>query len=227
MKYIPIFLILICSILVYFFDLYHYIDLKTLKHNKDLLEVFIKKQFYLSLFLYSIIYIIIVSLSIPGATIMTIIGGFLFGSIIGTSLAVICGSVGAVIFTLAMKMASKSFVERQLSRKWVSKMKRGFDENVFIYLLTLRLIPIFPFFAINLGSSLLQVPIRTFFIATLIGTIPVNFVFNSMGIALRNIIDMEDFTPERLLDRNIIISFVGVGLLAMLPMLYKKMSSRT
>lgn len=157
---------------------------------------------------------------------MTITGGLLFGQWIGTLASVVSATIGASILFLSARMASSDLLAKK-SGSWINKMKDGFKENAFTYLLTLRLIPIFPFAVINVAAAIFQISLRTFFFATLIGIIPGSFVYTSMGVALREVIAQPDFSSGLILNPKVLFALAGLGLLALLPVLYKKFKKRS
>ena len=217
--YFPIFLILVLSFLV-IFSLYHYINLDNLKLYQKTLTLFVNQHPILALLAYCIIYITVIGLLIPVATIMTLAGGILFGQWIGTLAVVLCATLGATLFFMGAKMASRKWIT-QKAGAWINKMKAGFHENAFFYLLTLRFIPIFPFFAINIAAAFFQIPLRTFFFGTLLGIIPGSFVYVSIGVAVRELIQKPNFTLHAILDPKILFAFIGLGVLSFLPVVYK------
>lgn len=219
--YIPLFAIIICSLLAWYFGIQNYLTFDSLREHQKILQDFISEYYLSSLLIFSGLYITVVALSIPGAAIMTVTAGFLFGQIMGTLLAVISATIGATILFLSARLASKEIMVKKTGR-WVKKMQAGFHEDAFSYLVTLRLIPLFPFVAINLVASLLQIPLKTFFFGTLLGIIPGSFVFTSIGVALRNVIHQPGFTPKLILDPYILVALVGLGFLSLLPVIYKK-----
>jgi uncharacterized membrane protein YdjX (TVP38/TMEM64 family) len=221
-KYLPILLIISLSIFAWFFDLYRYFSFDTFKENQQSLELFIESNTALSIAAYCGIYILVVALSIPGATFMTLIGGFLLGQWIGSLAVVVSATLGATILFLSAKMASTDLLSKKAG-PWTKKMQKGFQENALSYLLTLRLIPIFPFVAINIAAAFFQIPLRTFFFGTFFGIIPGSFVYISIGVALREVIQKPDFTVDVILDPKILLAFTGLGILSLLPVVYKKM----
>jgi uncharacterized membrane protein YdjX (TVP38/TMEM64 family) len=224
-KYFPILLILLISAIAWYFEVYKYFSFEVFKEHQQSLELFIEQKKFLSILIYCGMYILIVSTSIPGASFMTITGGLLFGQWLGTFSTVIAATIGASILFLSARMASSDFL-KQKSGSWVSKMKNGFKENAFTYLLTLRLIPIFPFAVINLAAAVFQISLRIFFLSTLIGIIPGSFVYTSMGVALREVISQPDFSSGLILNPKILIALGGLGILALLPVLYKKFKKK-
>ena len=200
--------------------MYKYISLNTLKEHQHYLKEYVGENLLISALIFSLIYFTIVSLSMPAATIMTLTGGFLFGQIIGTICVVISASFGACAIFLSTKIASKNSEKKQHGN-WVQKMKQGFSENAFSYMLTLRLIPIFPFVIVNIVAGTLQIPLRTFFFGTLIGIIPGSYVYVSVGVAMQTLLNEANFTPKTLLTPDIFIALSGLGILALLPIIYK------
>lgn len=213
-KYIPITAIILLFIGYYIFGVEKYFDVSEIKNYQSL-----------SLFAYALIYITATSISIPGAAFLTIGGGYLFGQTIGTITVVIAATLGASIFFLSARLASDELLE-QNAAPWLRKMQAGFKKNSTSYLLTLRLIPLFPFFAVNLVCVFLKIPFRMFFFTTLIGTIPGSFIYVSLGVAMREIISQTHITSNILINPKILVALTGLGILALLPVIYKQVKFR-
>jgi uncharacterized membrane protein YdjX (TVP38/TMEM64 family) len=106
-------------------------------------------------------------------------------------------------------------------------MEAGFQENAFNYLLVLRLIPLFPFWIVNLVPAFLGVKLRTYMLGTLIGIIPGSFVFASVGAGLGSVLDSgQEFSPSSVLTPQIVIALIGLAVLALLPVAYRKWRRR-
>jgi uncharacterized membrane protein YdjX (TVP38/TMEM64 family) len=225
MQYIPILVLLTVSIISLYFGVHKYLNFETFKANHEYLEAYIAIRPFASIAVYMVAYVVIVALSIPGAGIMTIIGGFLFGQLVGTGVVVVAATIGATILFISAKLASQEILAKKTG-PWVEKMREGFQENAFFYLLTLRLIPLFPFVAINLVAAVFQIPLRTFVVATLVGIIPGTFVFLSIGSALRDIALTPELSLNTALKPSVLIALVGLAGLSLLPVIYKKMRSK-
>lgn len=219
-KFIPLLIILGLSITAWIFDLHHYFSFETFKAHQKSFEEFITNHLILSILIYAATYIVIVALSLPAATFMTLAGGFLFGQWISASVVVTSATVGACFFFLSARMASSDLLNKKAGG-FASRMQTGFQENALSYLLTLRLIPLFPFIAVNLAAALFQIPLKTFALGTFFGIIPGSFVYVSIGVALREVIQKPDFSPSIVLDPKILLAFIGLGILSLLPVLYK------
>lgn len=224
-KILPVLFIAIFSVSAFLLDLDSYFSFEALKLHYQEIENFINTNLVLSIFIFSLMYITVVALSMPVATFMTIFGGLIFGQILGTILVVFSATLGACIFFLTAKIASSELINNT-KQSLIKKMQKGFQENAFFYLLTLRLMPIFPFVAVNLGAAVFQIHLKVFFLGTLIGIIPGSFVYVSIGVALRKVIQKPDFSPSIILDPQILIALLGLGVLALLPVIYKHVKAK-
>ena len=118
---------------------------------------------------------------------------------------------------------------RDRAGPWLKKLEAGFHENALSYLLVLRLIPLFPFFVVNLVPAFLGVRLRTYVIGTVVGIIPGSFVFASVGAGLGSLFDMtmgNELELSGILTPEIVTALVGLALLSLLPVAYKKYKAR-
>jgi uncharacterized membrane protein YdjX (TVP38/TMEM64 family) len=155
----------------FYFDLGRYLSLEALKQHRDQLVLFTDTHYAASILLFILAYIVVAGLALPGAVILTLAGGFLFGSVLGTVFVNLGATTGAVLAFLASRYLLHDTVEQKFG-KWLGPFQEGFAKNGFSYLLTLRLIPLFPFFVVNLVSGLTRVSVGTYAGATAIGIIP-------------------------------------------------------
>lgn len=217
-------LILVCLIAAAFmFDVHKLLSFQSLKDNRDVLQDFVLENQVLAIFIFIVLYTAVVALSLPGAAVLSISSGFLFGTILGTSLAVTAATLGATLVFLIAKSALGNVLKAKAG-PFLSKMQDGFQENAFSYLLSLRLVPLFPFFIINLVPAFLNVKIRDFVLATVIGIIPGAFVYVSVGTGIGSVFDSgESFSLKSVITPEILIALTGLGLLSLLPVILKKM----
>ena len=204
----------------FYFDLGRFLSLQALQDNRDYLLSFTESQSALAAALFVLIYVAVVGLSLPGAVILTLAGGFLFGAVWGTLFVNLGATTGATLAFLASRYLLRDWVERKFG-KWLGPVQQGFATNAFSYLMTLRLIPLFPFFAVNLISGLTRVNVGTYVAATALGIIPGSFVYSYAGRQLGTINSLKDIASP-----GVIGAFVLLGLLALLPSLYKKWSGK-
>ncbi len=197
----------------YFFDLGHYINLSYIKSSQDRFHKLYAEQGFAVIAIYMLFYIIFTALSLPGAVVMTLAGGALFGLAAGTVIVSFSSTIGA---TLAC------FVSRYLLRDWVqsrfgdklSGIHKGIEEEGPFYLFTLRLVPIFPFFMINLVMGLTTMRLSTFYLVSQIGMLPGTIVYVNAGRELSRIESLSG-----ILSPGLIVSFVLLGLF---PIVTKK-----
>ena len=160
-----------------------------------------------------------VAFSIPGAGILSLAMGFVFGRWIGSVLVVAAATVGATIVFLAARYIFADTARKRLGALG-EKINAGFTENAFSYLLFLRLVPAFPFFLVNLAPAVTSIPLRTFVLATFLGIIPGTFVFVNLGESLGRIDSLHGVVSVETLG-----AFALLGLLALVPIVVKKVKS--
>ena len=204
-----------------------YLTFDSLRQNRSLLMAFVDGQGVLAVGLFMGIYALATALSVPGGLILTVTGGFLFGQWLGTIYVVIGASTGAVaVFLIARTALGEAL--RAKAGPAVKKMEAGFRENALSYLLVLRLVPLFPFFLVNIVPAFLGVPLRTYALGTFVGIIPGAFVFATVGAGLGSVFDsMREFTPSAALTPEVLAALIGLAVLSVLPVIYKKMRGRT
>lgn len=204
----------------FYFDLGRYLSLDALKQHRDQLLQFTESHYVSSIVLFVLTYVVVAGLALPGAVILTLAGGFLFGSVVGTLFVNLGATTGAVLAFLASRYLLHDTVEQKFG-KWLGPFQEGFAKDAFSYLLTLRLIPLFPFFVVNLVSGLTRVSVGTYAAATAIGIIPGSFVYAYAGRQLGSINTLREIASP-----NVIGAFVLLGGLALLPIVYKRLAKK-
>ena len=197
-----------------------------MRENRGVLTNFVAGNPLVAPLLFMVIYATVVAFSLPGGAIMTIAGGFLFGTALGTAWVVLSATLGATILFVIAKTSLGNPL-RAKAGPWLKKMENGFQENGLSYLLVLRLIPLFPFFVVNLVPAFLGVHLRTYVIGTLVGIVPGSFVYATVGAGLGSIFDQnEAFTATGILTPEIVTALLGLSVLSLLPVAYKKIKAR-
>lgn len=164
------------------------LSLDTLARHREALTGFVAANFLLAAGAYVVIYAAAVALSVPGAIILTLSGGFLFGAVAGTLLTVVGATAGA---TLVFLFARTIFGENALDRFGApaQRLAEGIRRNAGAYLLVLRLVPIFPFFLVNLVPAFVGVRLPVYVVTTFFGIMPGTAVFSLTGAGLGSILD--------------------------------------
>ncbi len=225
-RWLPLSLILLGIVLFFAFGLENYLSLDTLRANRAALDQAVADHKLRALAIYVLVYVMIVALSVPGATALTLAGGYLFGPWLGGGATILGATFGACLLFLAARSALADWF-RGRAGPWLERMGHGFQDNAFSYMLFLRLVPAFPFFIVNLVPAFLGVELGVFFFATLIGIAPACFILASFGAGLAKLLDQN--TPISIgavLSPEIIAGLVGLALLSLLPVAYKKWRRR-
>lgn len=200
----------------FYFDLTQYVSLEAVKSNRDHLLVFTEQHYWPAVGLFIAVYVGQTVFSLPGAAILTLVGGFLFGSVVGTVFVNIGATTGATLAFLAARYVLRDWVEGKFGHR-LGPMQAGFATNAFQYLMTLRLIPLFPFFLVNLLSGLTRVRVGTYVAATALGIVPGSFVFAFAGRQLGTINSLSEIASP-----NVLAAFTLLGVLAVVPIAYNK-----
>ena len=222
-RLLPIAVVASGLVVFFAFGLDQYLGFEALRDHRQTLLAWRSEHQALSVAYYVLIYASVVAFSIPGAVWMTIAGGFLFGTWAATGYVVVGATAGATALFLAARLGlGEAF--RARAGPTVRKMEEGFRENALSYLLVLRLIPLFPFWLVNLVPAFLGVRIWTFVLGTFLGIIPGSFVYVMVGNGLAMIIDAGKqpdlgviFEPE------VLIPICGLVLLSLIPIAYKRL----
>ena len=210
----------IAVILFFYFDLQRFLTLAALKANRQTLLDYYVAHKLIMVAGFMTIYIVQTALSLPGAAILSLAAGAIFGSIMGTVYANIAATIGATLAFLVTRYLLRDVVLNKFGSK-LEGMNRELEERGFGYLLFLRLVPLFPFFLINLAAGLTRLPLRTFFFGTMLGIIPGGFVYVNAGASLATIDSLSGIASPRVLG-----SFALLGLFALVPVLYNKYKAR-
>lgn len=213
-----IFLVLFIVIIIgiRFSPLAHYFTFENFQHNKDSLRQIVTDHYLLSSLLYIVFYCVSVALSLPGATILTMIGGFLFGVLPAVVYVNVGATTGAAGSFLVSRYMLGTFFQKHYGER-LQKFNRKLQTHGYSYLLILRLIPAFPFFLINIVAGLTKIPLSTFIWTTALGIIPGSFLYVLAGRQLETISSTKD-----ILSWKMIIIFLLLATAVLLPMLIKK-----
>ncbi len=205
--------------LVAFFGLggEQYLSLEAIKGNRDNLLAYTENHYLVAILLAILIYTASTAFSIPGATLLSLTVGFLFGRWVGTVVILLAATLGATLVFLAARYLFADTARQKLNSGLAAKLINGFDNNAFNYLLFLRLVPLFPFWLVNLAPAFTPIKVRTYVIGTAIGILPGCFVFANLGQSLGRIDSL-----NQLVSTETLLAFGLLGLFALLPILIKK-----
>jgi uncharacterized membrane protein YdjX (TVP38/TMEM64 family) len=233
----PLLLLIAVSVFVLAMGWQRYLTLEKLAENREALRAFIGANMVFSVAAFTAIYAVIVALSVPGGAVLTIAGGLLFGWFLGGIASVVGATIGAVaVFLIARSALGDVLAARAGPR--LSRLREGFQEDAFNYLLFLRLVPIFPFWLVNLAPGLLGVSFATYVATTILGIIPGTFAYSLAGDGLDSVLEAQQaahqsclakmgpggqescpymLDPGAVLTPELITGLVALGLVALVP----------
>ncbi len=194
-----------------------YLNLQTIKENRAALLGYTENNFALMVLFTIIVYTLSTALSIPGAVILSLVVGFLFGRWTGTAIILFSATLGATLVFLAARYLFAEMAQRRLG-PLLQRLIAGFHRDAFNYLLFLRLVPVFPFWLVNLAPAFTPIKTRTYFLATAIGIAPGSFVFANLGQSLGRI-----DTLDELVSLEILAALALLGLFALAPVIIRKL----
>ena len=215
LRKIVILLLVVGFIVAYkVFNLGQYLTLSYIKASQEKFSLLYGEHRILVIAGYMVIYILVTSLSLPGATVMTLAGGALFGLWVGTVVVSFASTIGATLACFVSRFLLRDWVQATLGDR-LKTVNEGIEREGKFYLFTLRLIPAFPFFVINLVMGLTKMPLRPYYWVSQLGMLPATIVYVNTGQELARIQSLSGILSPRL-----IFSFVLLGLF---PILVKKL----
>ncbi|MFD2738043.1 TVP38/TMEM64 family protein [Sulfitobacter aestuarii] len=227
-RYLPLIVIALVAA-VGAFTLRDYLSFETLRDNREALIAFRDDHYLLTVVVFIVAYVVIVGFSLPGGTIATLTGGFLFGTVFGVMFNVTGATIGAMLIFTAARFGLGEQLKQRLdaSEGMVRKVKRGLDENQWSMLFFIRLVPAVPFFVANLIPAFLAVPLYRFAISTFLGIIPGALIFTSVGAGLGAVFARGE-SPDLgiIFEPHILLPLLGLCALSLLPVLIKAVTGR-
>ena len=198
-----------------------YLSFEALRENREALLAWRDANYPVAVLTYMAIYVAVVAFSLPGALIMTLTGGFLFGLVFGTIFTVTAATIGASCIFLAAR-TSLGATLKERAGPWMGKFEKGFQENELSFLFLLRLVPAVPFFIANLLPAFFGVKLVTYVWTTFLGIAPGSAVYTSVGTGLGEILASgEELSINIFADPLVWGPFVGLIALALLPIIIK------
>ena len=247
-RWLPLVAIVAVAGLVVAMGWHKYLSFKTIGLNYEALRGFIGHNLIGALALYALAYVAVVALSLPGALIMTLSGGLLFGWQLGAPATVVAATLGAtVLFLVARSSFGEALAEKAGAS--IQGLKAGFQDNALSYMLFLRLVPVFPFVVVNLAAAVLGVPLRTYVLGTFLGIIPGTAAYSVAGAGLGSVIEAQNASfqaclakagggakaeaacpytidTSALVTKELVLAFVLLGVVALIPVALKQWKAR-
>jgi uncharacterized membrane protein YdjX (TVP38/TMEM64 family) len=241
-RWLPVAAVLALVATAYAGGLGEQLSLDNLVRHRAAIDGFVTAHYGVALALFAGLYLVVVALSIPVSLFLTVAGGILFGAVAGAAASAAGATAGAMIVFLIARTAAGDVLARRAGPA-LEKLADGFRADAFNYLLFLRLVPLFPFWLVNLAPALFGVPLRTFLTATAIGILPGAVAFAFVGAGLDSAIGAQqaafkaclaagregctlDFDLRSAVTPELIAGFVALGLVALIPIVVRRLRAR-
>lgn len=203
-----------------------YLSLEALGERRAALQDFVAANRTVAVLAFIATYALVAALSIPGATVFTLASGFLFGVWLGGAATVVGATIGAVVVFIAARAAAGDVLRRKAGPA-IARIEQGVRENAFSYILSLRLLPVFPFWLVNLASGFVDIPLRTYALATFLGIIPGTFIYAGVGAGLGAVFEGREQLDLGVIFRPaILLPLVGLALLSLAPIVWRRVRAR-
>ena len=240
----PLIALIAIMVVAYSLGWHKQLTIKNLAENRELFSSFVQDNWFKAIGAYAGVYALTTALSLPVGSILTIIGGFLFGWIVAGLTTVFAATIGATLVFIIAKSTLGEFL-RQKAGPFVKKLTAGFNEDAFGYLMFLRLVPVFPFWLVNIAPALFGVKMRTYLITTFLGIIPGTFAIALLGSGLGSVIDKQkavydscvaqkgadscvfDVSLGALITPQLLAAFAALGVVALIPVAIKRWKAHT
>ncbi|HEY2660376.1 MAG TPA: VTT domain-containing protein [Caulobacteraceae bacterium] len=222
----PLVLVILAVTAAFASGLTRHLSIHELRERRGLLAAYVLAHPLLSLGGYVGVYILVVALSLPVALVMTLTGGLLFGPWLGGGAAAVSCTLGSAVIFLICRTAVGDAL-RGRAGSMIDRVEKGIQRDAFAYVAALRLIPVAPFWLINLALGFVNIPLRTFVVATFVGVLPVSLVYAGIGSSLNQVFAKgAKANLHALLHPSVMIPLIGLALLALVPIVARRIRRR-
>jgi uncharacterized membrane protein YdjX (TVP38/TMEM64 family) len=237
-RLMPLLVVAIVAMVIVAMGWHRQLSFEALVRHRSEVEGFVTAHRFAALLLFAGVYVVAVTLSLPGALFLTITGGLLFGTVVGGLTAIVAATMGATLLFLIARSAIGGWLVRRAGAL-AAALADGFRRDAFHYLLFLRLVPVFPFWIVNLVAALCGVHLGPFVLATAMGVIPGTFAFAFLGASLDSAVAAQASELRRclaaghaecpvkidimsFLNGELITAFVILGIVALIPVVVRR-----
>ena len=233
-RFLPVLLVLVLLVFAWSMGWFDYVSLSSLIAKRQMLAEHVAENLFLALLVYFLVYAGLVAVSFPGATLLTISGGFLFGGVVCGLVTVVAATAGATIIFVIARSSFGDILEKRAG-PFVSRMIEGFRKDAFNYLLFLRLAPVFPFWVVNIVPGLVNMSLASFVAATFLGIIPGTFAYAFIGAGLDSVIAAQEradpgcaaartckIDPSALVTTQLLVAMAALAVVSVLPVILRK-----
>jgi uncharacterized membrane protein YdjX (TVP38/TMEM64 family) len=223
-------LLIIVVIAVFASGAPRYLSLEALQTHEATLRGYIEANLALALIAFMLVYALATAVSLPGAVVLTLAGGYLFGTWVGGTATVIGATLGSIaVFyvvqtSLGRTLKAKAETNGGMLRTVIDSVREG----AFGYILTLRLIPVAPFWLVNVAAALADAPLKAYALATFLGIMPATFIYSGVGAGIDALVARGQ-SPDLgiIFDPNVLLPLVALGLLSLGTTVFQRLRAKS
>lgn len=224
-RFVPLMVLIVVVIAVFASGVGRYLNLEALQTHEAALRGFVDSNLVLALLAFITVYALATAVSFPGAVVLTLAGGYLFGTWTGGAATVIGATIGAIMvfYVVQTSLGAALRARAEADGGTLKKVIDGVGQGAFGYILTLRLIPLAPFWLVNVAAALAHVPLRAYALATFIGIMPATFIYSGIGSGIGALVARGE-TPDLgvIFEPRVLLPLVALGLLSLGTTLYQR-----
>ena len=224
-RFVPLMVLIVVVIAVFASGVGRYLNLEALQTHEAALRGFVDDNLVLALLAFITVYALATAVSFPGAVVLTLAGGYLFGTWTGGAATVIGATIGAIMvfYVVQTSLGAALRAKAEADGGTLKKVIDGVGQGAFGYILTLRLIPLAPFWLVNVAAALAHVPLRAYALATFIGLMPATFIYSGIGSGIGALVARGE-TPDLgvIFEPRVLLPLVALGLLSLVTTLYQR-----
>jgi uncharacterized membrane protein YdjX (TVP38/TMEM64 family) len=228
-RFAPLLVLVAVAVAVFASGIGRYVSFETFQRSETGLRSLVRDHVALALVAYVAVYMVATAVSIPGAIILTIAGGYLFGTWVGGGAAAVGATAGAILVFLAVRTSLGALLRERAEHSGgrLKTIMDGVQAGAFGYILTLRLIPLAPFWLVNVAAALANAPLRAYALATAIGILPATFIDSAIGAGVGQVLARGE-KPDLgvIFEFRILAPLVALGLLSLGATLYQRRKAR-
>lgn len=229
-RFLPLLLLVALVVAVFASGVTRYLSFEALRTHETALRAFVSANLILALLSFMAVYAVATAISLPGGLILTLTGGYLFGPWVGGGATVVGATVGAILVFYAVRTSLGEVLRRraEASGGTLKAVIDGVQAGAFGYILTLRLVPLAPFWLVNIAAALAHAPLRAYALATFLGIMPATFIYSGIGAGIGDLIARGE-TPDAgaIFEPRVLLPLIGLGLLSLGTTLYQRHRART
>lgn len=229
-RFVPLMVLIVVVIAVFASGVGRYLNLEALQTHEAALRGFVDDNLLLALLAFMAVYAVATAVSFPGAVVLTLAGGYLFGTWTGGAATVIGATIGAIMvfYVVQTSLGAALRAKAEADGGTLKKVIDGVGQGAFGYILTLRLIPLAPFWLVNVAAALAHAPLRAYALATFIGIMPATFIYSGVGAGIGALVARGE-TPDLgvIFEPRVLLPLVALGLLSLGTTLYQRRRSKS